>query len=306
MTNRPGAGDRGFGHTTGLWQRILLGSLCAIFLVPGGNCKPPEETTAVSVSDARSTSSTRSATALPAGQIEGKLLWAADLSKGIVGGGFKANSDWQQQGPDGASRDRKHTMHWPQRIVTIEGRQAIEFTLPEAGLRNELLPNHPTHPNGDDKYFGMSFYLGPDYPLQSKSGWQIIWQLHGAPNTGSPPVALEAAENGLYINGGWGRPGATPAGRYHYEQRLMDLQKERWYDVVVHVRFDDQPGHGVVDVWVDDRPVLTGFVPPCGTNYPGGNSYLKNGIYRGKGMPACVLYQCGHRLATGYGAARPR
>jgi len=242
---------------------------------------------------------------LPDGQEQGELLWAADLSKGVIEGGFKRNSEWQQQGADGAWRDPNNTMHWPQRIVEIGGRTAIEFQLPQGATRNELLPNHPTHANGEERFFGMSVYFGADYPLHLSEKWQIIWQLHGAPSTGSPPVALEAAQNGLYINGGWGRPGAQPREQYRYEKRLMALEKQRWYDVVVRVSFDDRPHAGSVDVWVDDKPVLTNFVPPCGTNYPGGNAYLKNGLYRGKDMPACTIYQCGHRMATGYDAARP-
>lgn len=243
-------------------------------------------------------------TPAPVPTSQGELLWSWRPELGIVPGGWREDSSWQQQGPDGVYGDPNNTMPWPQKITTVAGRQSIEFALPENGKRNELLPNHPTHPNGDDRYFGVSLYLPQSYPLAA-SGWQVVWQVHGAPSTGSPPVALEATQGGLLLTGGWGRPGASPPERYAYSRRLMDLQHDRWYDIVIHIKFSDQPNSGLVDVWVDDQEVLKGFVPPCGTNYPGGPAYRKSGWYR-SGGPAGVLYQAGHTLATGHGGARPR
>jgi hypothetical protein len=107
--------------------------------------------------------------------------------------------------------------------------------------RYEVLPDHRQFPDGDEAWFGFAFHLDSAFPLSSP-GWTVIWQLHGEPSTGSPPVSFLAQEGGLWIDGGWGRPDVADQMALHYEFELTELAADRWYSCVCQVVFDSMPG----------------------------------------------------------------
>jgi hypothetical protein len=176
--------------------------------------------------------------------------------------------------------------------------------------RYEVEPNHRHFADGESAFFGFAFCVDDDFPL-ADDGWQVIWQLHGEPLTGSPPVSFLAQKNRLWINGGWGRPGADPPEKYQYEKGLVDIGKNTWYSCVCHVLFDSAPGAGAVSFWVNGTELLRNFAPPCGTNYrhadgTPGRAYLKSGVYRKSTVPSggCI-YFAAQALGTGYGSVDP-
>lgn len=242
---------------------------------------------------------------------DGARRWAADLgAPDVVAAGFTDNSRNRQLG-DGAMDNP--ALPWPIRTVPAPGGRpgrAVRFTLPDDAIRYEVEPNHRSFLEGDDAWFGFSFYLDRGFPLGARS-FQVIEQLHGAPSTGSPPVGFQAVENGLVLEGGNARPGAAFPTQFAYRRRLADLQVERWYDVVYHVRFSGSAASSVVDVWLDGRPVLQGFHPPGGTVYPGRSdrhvgTYRKEGLYHDRSLPGGTLYLAGQRLGSSYADAFPR
>lgn len=242
---------------------------------------------------------------------QGAVRWAADLARpDSVAAGFTTNSANRQLG-DGAMGNP--ALPWPVRTVAAPGGRpgnALRFTLPNDAIRYEVEPNHRSFVEGDDAWFGFSFYLGRGFPLGTRA-FQVIEQLHGAPSTGSPPVGFQVAENALVLEGGNAKPGATPANRFAYRQRLAPLTTERWYDVVYHVHFSQSALLSVVDVWLDGRPVVANFHPPGGTVYPGRSehhvgTYRKEGLYHDRSVPGGTVYLANQRLGSSYADAYPR
>jgi hypothetical protein len=157
----------------------------------------------------------------------------------------------------------------PQQVEApdMPGREALRFTLDEGEQRSELLPRIPDQREGDLQYYAYSGYLAPDFPVDA-DGWQIILQWHQFSDEGSPPIAVEIRDGRLvlseegagYQDLGPARPGAP-------------------VDIVLRIRFSEDPDEGVVDVWNAGRHVLTEFRPENGTLIDEGN-YLKVGYYR--------------------------
>jgi hypothetical protein len=185
--------------------------------------------------------------------------------------------------------------------------RCLRFALPSDCVikRYEVEPDHRHFADGEDAFFGFAFCVDDGFPL-ADDGWQVVWQLHGEPLTGSPPVSFLAQKNQLWINGGWGRPGAVPAERYQYEKALVGIGKFTWYNCVCRVRFDSAPGSGAVSLWVNGAEILCDFAPPCGTNDTfadgaPGRAYLKNGVYRKPTVPSGgSIYFASQALGTGY------
>ena len=149
----------------------------------------------------------------------------------------------------------------------MPGRQALRFDLDGGEQRSELLPRIPDQREGDLQYYAYSGYLAPDFPVDA-DGWQIILQWHQFSDEGSPPLAVEIRDGRLtlveegsgYQDIGPARPGAP-------------------LDLVLRIKFSQDPDEGVVDVWNAGDHVLREFRPENGTLIDEGN-YLKVGYYR--------------------------
>ena len=127
-------------------------------------------------------------------------------------------------------------------------------------------------------------------------------------------LAFETRGYALRLSGGANRPGASSPGQYAYDQLLVpNLRVNRWYHVVYHVSpFSDQPGGGLIDVWVDGQQRLAGFAPPCGTVYSaaefpgtGGNTYRKTGGYKRPALEGGTIWHAATALGTSYAAVDP-
>jgi hypothetical protein len=242
----------------------------------------------------------------------GVARWAADLDQpDSVRAGFTANPRNRELG-DGVFDNP--TLPWPLPTEPAPGGppgRTLRFTLPDQAVRLEVEPNHKTFSDGDDAWFGFSFFLDPAFPLSARA-FQVIEQLHAAPPHGSPPVSFQAAKGGLLLDGGWGKPGAADPAQFSYQRRLADLVVGRWYDVVYHVHFSLTPQASVVDVWLDQRPVLLGFHPPGATVYPAEpdddhvGTYRKEGLYHSASIPGGTLFMAGQRLGVSFEDASPR
>ncbi len=252
---------------------------------------------------------------LPPGEERGELLWRADYSKqDAASAGYRIKSNNLDALP-------RNVPVWPPPVITPGApvphppgslNRCLQFALPRDCVikRYEVEPAHRHFADGEEVFFGFAFCVDDGFPL-ADDGWQVIWQLHGEPRTGSPPVSFLAQKNRLWINGGWGRPGAEPADRYQYEKALVDIGKSTWHSCVCRVRFESAPGAGAVSLWVNGAEILRDFAPPCGTNYTyangtPGRAYLKNGVYRKPTVPSGgAIYFAAQALGTGYGSVDP-
>lgn len=216
------------------------------------------------------TSSGGGSTTIPSGETQGSLLWAADFAKGdVLAAGFKSTNWNTEHGPS-----------WPPPIGTFAGRRAIKFALGGGGKRIEVEPNHKTLGKGDDVYCGFWFYLESGFPLGTSS-WQVIWQWHGNDTT-SPQQCQQVHKGQLTIADN------TKIG--------PQLQTGRWYQVVARVQTDSG---GTMNVWLDGAKIADNV--RAGLNAT--PLYLKCGLYHDTSIAGGTIYQTGHTLATGYGAA---
>ncbi|PVZ07979.1 polysaccharide lyase [Actinomycetospora cinnamomea] len=177
-------------------------------------------------------------------------------AQGDLLGEFERN-DYNEQ--DGA----------PEQVAApdMPGRQALRFTLEGGEQRSELLPRIPYQREGDLQYYAYSGYLAPDFPVDA-DGWQILLQWHQFSDEGSPPIAVEVRDGRLVL---------SEEGRAY--QDLGPARPGAPIDLVLRIRFSEDPDEGVVDVWNAGEHVLQEFRPESGTLLDEGN-YLKVGYYR--------------------------
>lgn len=127
--------------------------------------------------------------------------------------------------------------------------------------------------------------------------WGMIWQIHGAANTGNPPVSaqfLGSAPYDLWIGHGSGSPVYT---------RFDDsITEGTWYELAVHVYFHDTAGY--VEAWLDGVKGSILTTPGYNTRWHSsdqGDAYEKTGIYRGSGSSSnAIVYQDGYKVTTDF------
>jgi hypothetical protein len=166
--------------------------------------------------------------------------------------------------------------------------------MPGGGKRTEIEPNVPYYLEGDEAWYGFTWYLPPAFPVNTDN-WQVLaqWKNEG---DGSPPVEIKV-RNGLFVLDGGA--GSSDPGSDYFSQDIGPALPGQVTSLVVHIKFSTDPEQGVVDVWQNGQARLSGYQPPAGTRYPNASSYLKTGIYRDTGIdqPA-TLYLLDARIAS--------
>ena len=143
--------------------------------------------------------------------------------------------------------------------------KAAEFTVPGGGTRSEIEPNVPDFTEGADYYFGDTFTLPANFPVNEPS-WQVISQWKNA-DTGSPPVELKIGHGNVILDGGYGYP-SGPAGSKYWTQTLAPAITVQPMKVVLHIHFSANPSLGSIEAWVNGAKVLAPYHPVSGTLYP--------------------------------------
>jgi hypothetical protein len=147
-----------------------------------------------------------------------------------------------------------------------DGRPAMLFSVPGGGERAEVLPRVPVGREGQEIWVHYVAKLA-DVPVQTRT-WQVILQWHQLADTGSPPIALEVGRGQLRL-----------ANVGTHQQSLGPVTANATVDVVLRIRFSQDPDTGLIEVWRNGREVLTDYHPPEGTLLDGAD-YVKMGIYR--------------------------
>lgn len=158
---------------------------------------------------------------------------------------------------------------------TTPGRQAYYFSLPPGGKRSEVLPVGPgTQPqDGETQFVRYSALLGRDFPTNVPE-WQIILQWHQQQDTGSPPLALQVTQGGLFmVSGGME---ARPLGPIAAGQPV---------NLTMQVRFSRFPALSSVTVFRDGRPTAVQDWHPAGGTMYSPFAYMKMGMYRSQSIP---------------------
>lgn len=206
-------------------------------------------------------------------------VWKGDFETGDI-------SQW----------DRKQTVAADRLLVQSdlvrEGQYALKVTVRKgddpinaSGNRNELL-YMGLEPSGSEYYYKWSTYFPASFPRVDT--WQVFAQWHHLGLNGSPPLEFFIIDDEMRMRAGgssgpvvWREP----------------MQRDRWHDFVLHVKWSADPKVGFVELYKDGELVLPKrFVA---TQFKGDTNYLKLGLYRNDTIsPVGVLYHDGFEVAT--------
>jgi Polysaccharide lyase len=138
------------------------------------------------------------------------------------------------------------------------------------GNRTEV--RGPDFSEGDERWIRQAIYVPTG--TATESGWRLVAQF-GSGN-GSPPVALFLeSDSNLSFQVGYGDSST-------FDWEGPAIQRNRWYDIVLHVRFSSNPTVGFVEVYLNgQRQTMTNGQPRrYRATLAGDGVYYKTGIYR--------------------------
>jgi hypothetical protein len=165
------------------------------------------------------------------------------------------------------------------RAKVIQGDDPINAS----GNRNELIHTKNMPSSGDERYYSWSTLWPSDYA--SANTWQLFTQFHHTGPNGSPPVEMFARGEKLYLRVSGSDVWQVP------------LERGRWHDFVLHVKWSPNASSGFVELWYDGKLSLPKTYGA--TLFEGQSVYLKQGLYRDAAVsPTQTIYHDGMTVAT--------
>ena len=148
---------------------------------------------------------------------------------------------------------------------------------------------------GTEAWYGWSTRFPAGFEPTPRSHHNVFTQFHGSSGGGAPNLSLTVNTTGarpmlcLQIDG------ADTHHTLEHRIDLVPLERGRWYDFKLHVRWEEDRT-GLVELWIDGKPVVTGLRTP--TLFHGEDTYLKLGFYRGVHDRGTVVEHTGMRRAV--------
>jgi hypothetical protein len=184
-------------------------------------------------------------------------------------------SQWKEVQETGTTADFEVSSASPPLGENFFGR----FEMDEGDTRAEVAGAPHLLP-GEDLYFRFKARLGENFPAEeSGSIWgQLIWQLHHQGTSGSPPIALEIAGNGM---GFFGLRG--PSGTFWWEGPSVDTN---WHEFVIRVNHATSKEVGFAELWMDgvQQTMTNGKARYYASTLLDAYNYPKIGYYRDNDM----------------------
>ena len=163
-----------------------------------------------------------------------------------------------------------------------EGRHAVRATVKYGdiinnGARAEVVLADRKFGEGDERWFHWYTLFPADF--LSSPGWMVVTQWHS--NGVSVPLAFTLHDEVLSFRlmgleydqaGQWDKGTLWQA----------PLQRGRWNEYLLHVKFSGSYDVGFVELWVNGEPVVPKTTHA--TLPPGDSVYLKMGLYRDRGI----------------------
>ena len=143
----------------------------------------------------------------------------------------------------------------------------------EAASGNRAEVTGPDFDEGDERWIRQAIYVPSG--TATESGWRLVAQFHNR-GGGSPPVALFLeSDSGLSFEVGHGDSST-------FDWNGPAIQRNRWYDITLHIKFSSNPAEGFVEVYLDgQRQTMTNGQPRrYRATLEDGGAYYKTGIYR--------------------------
>ena len=131
----------------------------------------------------------------------------------------------------------------------------------------------PSFEESSERWIRQAIYVPTG--TATERGWRLVMQFH-AFGGGSPPLAVFLES------------GASPRFEVgHGDSSTFDwhgpgIQRNRWYDIALHVRFSPNPSEGFVEVYFNGRRqrLTNGQTRRYRATSEEGGAYYKTGIYR--------------------------
>lgn len=119
-------------------------------------------------------------------------------------------------------------------------------SVPTDSPRAQLISKDLFH-NGDDLYIGFSTYFPADFP--SPPSWFQVGEIYGAPYASSPAIGFDVENDAqgqphLVLSRDQTHNNDTP-----WTAPTPVDKGTAWDDIVVHVKFSDDPSVGFVELW---------------------------------------------------------
>jgi Polysaccharide lyase len=147
---------------------------------------------------------------------------------------------WQVRQAAPGSLDYLDEPSFPGRERAMGNRLEPGDTAEDGAPRSEL--SSPLRfDEGDERWFRLPVRFG-QWELQSDA-WALVWQAHSGEN--SPPLALYVESDELLLR--------LKNGETNESYWEMPFEQDRWYDIVIGVRFSTDEDDGWVEVWVDGK-----------------------------------------------------
>jgi len=207
------------------------------------------------------------------------VVWKGDLETGNT-------SQWSKE--QSVSSNRLMVVTSPVR----EGKYALKVTVRKgdnpinaSGNRNELVYlSHETP--GSEYFYKWSTLFPQSFPNSPK--WALFTQWHQEGNSGSPPLEMYVAGDVMKLRVGgsggkivWTKP----------------LQRERWNDFVLHVKWSPKKDTGFIELFLDGKVVVPKTY--MATQFSNQSNYLKLGLYRDASIAQeGVVYHDGFTQST--------
>ncbi len=162
--------------------------------------------------------------------------------------------------------------------------------------------------NGDDAYIGFSVYFPAGFPTIPT--WFQFAEIFGHPYGGSPPIGLDVEGN---------RMGLWRDATHNFDNPWsVPLVTGQWQDLVLHVKFSNDPNAGFVEVWLNGAPQqfsdgstrLYYSTLVAGNNWDGGSGgdYLDIDQYRSRfdHLGTVTIDEAEMAIGTSYAGVAPR
>ena len=166
---------------------------------------------------------------------------------------------------------------------------------PETGS-NRAEVTGPTYSEGDDLWYRQATRLGDDFPDEDE--FQIVSQWKSG--DGSPPVALFVEDDASLVL----RRGDEPFTEFWRGPATTGV----WIDLIVHIKFSEDPSEGFVEVWRDGhrQTMENGEERIYGETIDGDTGYVKLGYYRASSHEAPgVVFHDGFRVGASLADVAP-
>ena len=219
-------------------------------------------------------------------------LWSGDFETGDL-------SQWPSSESQPGAADRLVAVNEPVR----QGQHALRATVKHgdfysSGARAEVVLANPMFREGDERWFHWYTLFPADF--QASPSWIVYTQWHS--NGFDVPLAFNLRGETLsfrVMGHQYDRAGLWDAGTLW----KAPLQRGKWNEYLLHVKFSDKSNIGFVELWVDGDLVVPKTMHA--TLVPRDSVYLKMGLYRDQAITwAQTVYHDG--MAVYAGDPRPR